>query len=69
MNEYYDVKSGFGSDVFNVETMRERLPKGTFKALMETIDNGAELDGSVAAVVAHAMKDWAIEKEIGRAHV
>lgn len=62
MNEYYDVKTGFGSDVFNVETMRERLPKGTFKALMGTIDNGAELDGSVAAVVAHAMKDWAIEK-------
>lgn len=62
MNEIYDVKASFGCDAFNVETMRERLPKGTFKALMETIDNGTELDSSVAAVVAHAMKDWAIEK-------
>lgn len=58
----YDVKSSFGSDVFNVETMREKLPKGTFKALMATIESGTELDSSVAAVVAHAMKDWAIEK-------
>lgn len=62
MNENYNVKASFGSDVFNLETMRERLPKGTFKALVETIENGAELDSSVAAVVAHAMKDWAIEK-------
>ena len=62
MAEEYNVKEQFGSNVFNVETMRERLPKGTFKALMETIEAGTELDGSVAAVVAHAMKDWAIEK-------
>lgn len=62
MNEKYDVRESFGCDSFNVETMREKLPKGTFKALMETIDNGTELDSSVAAVVAHAMKDWAIEK-------
>ncbi len=62
MREKYNVKESFGTDAFNAETMRERLPKGTFKALMETIENGTELDSSVAAVVAHAMKDWAIEK-------
>lgn len=61
-NAEYDVKSAFGCDVFNAETMREKLPKGTFKALMATIESGRELDSSVAAVVAHAMKDWAIEK-------
>ena len=62
MNEIYDVKASFGCDSFNVETMREKLPKGTFKALMETIETGSELNSDLAAVVAHAMKDWAIEK-------
>ena len=62
MAENYDVRESFGCDSFNAETMRERLPKGTYKALMETIEAGTELDSSVAAVVAHAMKDWAIEK-------
>ena len=62
MTENYDVRESFGCDSFNAETMRERLPKGTYKALMETIEAGTELDSSVAAVVAHAMKDWAIEK-------
>ena len=62
MTENYNVKERFGCSVFNVETMREKLPKGTFKALMDTIEAGTALDSSVAAVVAHAMKDWAIEK-------
>ena len=41
--------------------MRERLPKSTYKQLHKTIDEGLELDPSVAEVVANAMKDWAIE--------
>ena len=40
MAEIYDVRESFGCDSFNAETMRERLPKGTFKALMETIEAG-----------------------------
>ncbi len=52
----------FGSMVFNDQTMQERLPKATYKALKKTIQNGEPLDISVANVVASAMKDWAIEK-------
>lgn len=52
----------FGSMVFNDQTMQERLPKSTYKALKKTIQDGAPLDISVANVVASAMKDWAIEK-------
>ncbi|MCQ2513955.1 MAG: glutamine synthetase III [Ruminococcus sp.] len=52
----------FGSMVFNDQTMQERLPKSTYKALKKTIQNGEPLDLSVANVVASAMKDWAIEK-------
>ena len=52
----------FGQNVFNQSVMRERLPKGVFKNLKKTIDEGLPLDPSIADVVATAMKEWAIEK-------
>jgi glutamine synthetase len=52
----------FGSNVFNEEVMKDRLPKATFKALQRTIKKGEKLDPNVADAVALAMKDWAIEK-------
>ncbi|WP_053983379.1 glutamine synthetase III family protein [Niameybacter massiliensis] len=51
----------FGKNVFDDKVMRERLPKSTYKQLHKTIDEGLELDPSIADVVANAMKDWAIE--------
>ena len=57
-----NVPEIFGSMVFNEHVMRERLPKNTFKQLMKTIKEGEPLDLEVANVVAHAMKEWAIEK-------
>ena len=52
----------FGSMVFNQKVMKDRLPKETFKSLKKTLDDGAPLELEVANVVAHAMKEWAIEK-------
>ena len=52
----------FASMVFNDDVMRERLPKDVYKSLRKTIDNGKDLDITVANAVANAMKDWAIEK-------
>lgn len=57
-----DVTEIFGSNVFNSKVMEQRLPKDTYKALRETIDNGTPLHPDIADVVANAMKDWAIEK-------
>ena len=57
-----NVQEIFGSMVFNEVVMRQKLPKEAYKALRRTIDDGEELDISVANVVANAMKDWAIEK-------
>ena len=54
----------FGSNVFNDKVMQERLPKETYKALKKTIDDGRRLDPDLAAVVAHAMKEWAVEKGV-----
>lgn len=62
MAEVFNVVEQFGIDVFNEETMKQRLPKNIFKALQKTIAEGKELDSSIADVVASAMKDWAIEK-------
>ncbi|MBR6548097.1 MAG: glutamine synthetase III, partial [Clostridia bacterium] len=52
----------FGSMSFNDEVMREKLPKEIYKSLHKTIEEGSDLDITVANVVANAMKDWAIEK-------
>lgn len=52
----------FGTNVFNLKVMQERLPKHIFKSLKRTIDRGEKIDNSVADVVASAMKAWAIEK-------
>ena len=51
----------FGENVFDDAVMRERCPKGVYKKLKQTIEDGSELDPSIADVVAHAMKDWAVD--------
>ena len=56
------VSDIYGSMVFNEHTMQERLPSATYKSLLKTIKEGEPLEIEVANVVAHAMKEWAIEK-------
>ena len=56
------VSDYFGCLAFDDTTMRERLPKETYKSLRKTIDEYRTLDINVANIVANAMKDWAIEK-------
>ena len=57
-----NVPEIFGSMVFNDAIMRDKLPKDIYKSLKKTIEDGKDLDITVANVVAIAMKDWAIEK-------
>ncbi|GJM03668.1 MAG: glutamine synthetase [Rhodomicrobium sp.] len=67
------VKAGFdyvnsptsevwGKNVFSLNQMAQRLPKGVFKSLKKTITSGEPLDLSTADAVAEAMKTWAISK-------
>ncbi|MFQ3548948.1 MAG: glutamine synthetase III, partial [Armatimonadota bacterium] len=56
------ISSLFGSDVFSESVMRERVPKNVFKELKKVMEEGGELNPTVADVVANAMKDWAIER-------
>ena len=62
MKEFTNVTEVFGSNVFNDAVMQERLPKKVYKELKKTIEEGKELDSATADVVAHEMKEWAIEK-------
>ena len=52
----------YGADVFSTEVMKKYLPKDTAKTLLSTIQDGLPLDADIAADVAHAMKQWAIER-------
>ena len=62
MSEALNVADIFGEDVFNDTVMQERLPKKVYKDLKRTIEEGKELDLATADVIAHEMKEWAIEK-------
>lgn len=61
-SELINVAEIFGENVFNDTVMQERLPKKIYKNLKKTIEEGKELDLETADVIAHEMKEWAIEK-------
>ena len=60
--EKINVAKIFGENVFNDTVMQERLPKKVYIKLKKTIEEGRELDLETADVIAHEMKEWAIEK-------
>lgn len=62
MGDFVNAAEIFGENVFNDSVMQERLPKKVYKKLKEAIANGEELDLDTADVIAHEMKEWAIEK-------
>ena len=62
MNTAKNVPELFGSMVFNETVMHERLPKDVYRKLKKTMREGTAIDADVAAVVATAMKDWALSK-------
>ena len=60
--EKINVADIFGENVFNDSAMQERLPKKVYKDLKQMIEEGKDLDLETADVIAHEMKEWAIEK-------
>ncbi len=62
MDKEETIAEMFGEDVFNDSVMQERLPKSAYKKLKKTMEEGSELDPATADVVAHEMKEWAIER-------
>ena len=62
MSEKINVAEIFGENVFNDTVMKERLPKNVYKNLKLAMKGEKELDLETADVIAHEMKEWAIEK-------
>lgn len=60
MNE--TVTNVFGSNLFDLSVMRERLPRNVYQKLITIIEEGKALDANTADIVANTMKDWAVEK-------
>lgn len=61
MEKHKKVTEMFGANVFNDSVMQARLPEKVYKELKRTIEEGKELELSIADIVAHEMKEWAIE--------
>ena len=62
MSKIINVTEIFGENVFNDTVMQARLPKKVYRDLKRTIEDGKDLDLDTADVIAHEMKEWAIEK-------
>jgi glutamine synthetase len=56
------VSSYYGEDTFGFKVMEAKLPRDIYKKLLKIINDGEKLDLDTANAVAHAMKEWAIEK-------
>ena len=55
-----NISEYFGCLVFDDRVMKANLSSKVYQSLKKTIDEGAQLDISVANAVAAAMKDWAV---------
>src|SRR3989449_1880212 len=56
------VMEALGSNPFNADAMKQKLPKAVYQSLQETIRRGTKLDPGIANEVAHAVKEWSLEK-------
>ena len=56
------ISEFFGTNVFSLSVMRERLPRKVYAEMVEVMENGGNISMTTADVVANAMKDWAVEK-------
>ncbi len=56
------VPEMFGNNVFDDRQMKARLSEKVYNSIRKTIEEGKQLDISMANAVAAAMKDWAVEK-------
>lgn len=61
MKERLDIEEIFGSKVFTLDKMKQRLPEEAYEEILKVNREGGELSFSTAGKIADAMKEWAIE--------
>jgi glutamine synthetase len=54
------ISSYFGSSVFGLDQLREKLAKDSYDSLMNMVNKGSRLPKAVADEIANVIKDWAI---------
>ena len=59
-----NIEKVFGENVFDDSVMKVRLPKSDFERVKTLMHEGGEITEDLADVVAQAMKEWALEKEM-----
>jgi len=58
------ISEVFGVNTFGLIQMRDKLPADVFGKLRSTIETGKRLDATIASPVAHAIKEWALERGV-----
>lgn len=58
------ISEFFGQNTFDLNKLKEKLPKDVYKKLLATIQTGSRLEVEVANVVAQAVKEWAMAKGV-----
>ena len=56
------ISKYYGEDIFSAKVMQQKLPKDVYLRVIEIINEGRKLDAETANSVAHAIKEWAIDK-------
>jgi glutamine synthetase len=56
------ISAIYGESTFSAAVMQAKLPKPVYEKLQDTIRRGQPLDRSIADVVAHAVKEWALQQ-------
>ncbi|MCM2276772.1 MAG: glutamine synthetase III [Oligoflexia bacterium] len=58
------VSDFFGVNIFDLQKMKEKLPKEVYTKLVSTVEAGKKLDKDIANTVAHAIKEWALARGV-----
>ena len=61
MTDKINIEEIFAQNVFTLDTMKKWVSEEAYNEVTSVMENGGELSGKTANVVAKAMKDWAVE--------
>ncbi len=56
------ISKYYGEDIFSMKVMQQKLPKDVYLRVIQIINEGQKMDADTANSVAHAIKEWAIDK-------
>ena len=58
------ISEFFGINTFDIQKMKEKLPKEVYLKLVSTVEAGKPLDREISNTVAHSIKEWALSRGV-----